>query len=136
MANDMHTRLILSAEDRGAQALLAKMSLAADKSVLSFSSLGSTIATAMGGLTATMGVKKALSWIDDYNMGVLSIATTLTDSVKGSTAEIDKAFQQNTKHAEGFFKMLQVQAAKSIATFDDLMNAYNHVDQPRHERRP
>lgn len=124
MANDMHTRLILSAEDRGAQALLAKTSLAADKTALSFSSLGSTVATAMGGLTATMGIKKALSWIDDYNMGVLSIATTLTDSVKGSTKEIDKAFQQNTKHAEGFFKMLQVQAAKSIATFDDLMNAY------------
>ena len=123
MAN-MNTRLIISAEDRGATRLLRKMGTEADSAVDKFSKLGTSITAAIGGFTAGYGVKTALGWIDEYKMDVMSVATMLTDTVRGSGKDIAKVFQQNQIHAEAFFKVLRTQAMRSIATFDDLRSAY------------
>jgi hypothetical protein len=124
MTQQMNTRLIISAEDRGVSTLLRKMGTETDAAIDQFSRLGSSIAAAVGGFTAGYGVKKALGWIDEYKMDVLSVATMLTDTVRGSAEDIQKAFRQNKVHAEEFFKVLRMQARNSIATFDDLRNAY------------
>lgn len=124
MTQQMNTRLIISAEDRGVSTLLRKMGTETDATIDQFSRLGSSIAAAVGGFTAGYGVKKALGWIDEYKMDVLSVATMLTDTVRGSAEDIQKAFRQNKVHAEEFFAVLRTQARSSIATFDDLRNAY------------
>ena len=123
MAN-MNTRLIVSAEDRGATRLLRRMGTEADSAVDKFGKLGTSITAAIGGFTAGYGVKTALGWIDEYKMDVMSVATMLTDTVRGSGKDIAKVFQQNQIHAEAFFKVLRTQAMQSIATFDDLRSAY------------
>ena len=120
----MSTRLIISAEDRGATRLLRQMGTEADAAVDKFGALGSSITAAIGGFTAGYGVKKALGWIDEYKTDVMSVAVMLTDTMRGSGKEIGKVFQQNQIHAEAFFKVLRTQAMQSIATFDDLRSAY------------
>ena len=121
---NMNTRLIVSAEDRGVTRLLRQMGTEADASVDKFGKLGTSITAAIGGFTAGYGVKTALGWIDEYKMDVMSVATMLTDTVRGSGKDIAKVFQQNQIHAEAFFKVLRTQAMQSIATFDDLRSAY------------
>ena len=123
MAN-MNTRLIISAEDRGATRLLRKMGTEADSAVDKFGQLGTSITAAVGGFTAGYGVKKALGWIDEYKTDVMSVAVMLTDTMRGSGKEIGKVFQQNTIHAEEFFKVLRIQSMKSMSTFEDLRSAY------------
>lgn len=123
MAN-MNTRLIISAEDRGATRLLRRMGAEADSAVDKFGKLGTSITAAIGGFTAGYGVKKALGWIDEYKTDVMSVAVMLTDTMRGSGKEIGKVFQQNTIHAEKFFKVLRIQSMKSMATFEDLRSAY------------
>ncbi len=123
MAN-MNTRLIISAEDRGATRLLRKMGTEADSAVDKFGQLGTSITAAIGGFTAGYGVKKALGWIDEYKTDVMSVAVMLTDTMRGSGKEIGKVFQQNTIHAEEFFKVLRIQSMKSMSTFEDLRSAY------------
>ena len=120
----MNTRLIISAEDRGATRLLRKMGTEADSAVDKFGKLGNSITALVGGFTAGYGVKKALSWIDEYKIDVISVATTLTDTMRGSGKDIQKVFEQNTIHAKEFFKILRLQSMKSIADFDDLRSAY------------
>ncbi len=124
MSNNMHTRLILSAEDRGISTMMKKMSTETSATIDQFGRLGSTIAAALGGLTAGAGLKTALGWIDEYRNDVLSIAVTLTDTVKGSSSEMAAALDQNKRHAADFFKLLQVQSAKSLSSFSDLTKAY------------
>lgn len=123
MAN-MNTRLIISAEDRGATRLLRRMGTEADSAVDKFGQLGTSITAAIGGFTAGYGVKKALGWIDEYKTDVMSVAVMLTDTMRGSGKEIGKVFQQNTIHAEEFFKVLRIQSMKSMSTFEDLRSAY------------
>ena len=123
MAN-MNTRLIISAEDRGATRLMRKMGTEADSAVDKFGQLGTSITAAIGGFTAGYGVKKALGWIDEYKTDVMSVAVMLTDTMRGSGKEIGKVFQQNTIHAEEFFKVLRIQSMKSMSTFEDLRSAY------------
>ena len=123
MAN-MNTRLIISAEDRGATRLRRKMGTEADSAVDKFGQLGTSITAAIGGFTAGYGVKKALGWIDEYKTDVMSVAVMLTDTMRGSGKEIGKVFQQNTIHAEEFFKVLRIQSMKSMSTFEDLRSAY------------
>jgi hypothetical protein len=120
----MNTRLIISAEDRGATRLLRKMGTEADSAVDKFGQLGTSITAAIGGFTAGYGVKKALGWIDEYKTDVMSVAVMLTDTMRGSGKEIGKVFQQNTIHAEEFFKVLRIQSMKSMSTFEDLRSAY------------
>jgi hypothetical protein len=103
----MSTRLIISAEDRGATRLLRQMGIEADAAVDKFGALGSSITAAIGGFTAGYGVKKALGWIDEYKTDVMSVAVMLTDTMRGSGKEIGKVFQQNQIHAEAFFKVLR-----------------------------
>jgi len=121
---NMNTRLIISAEDRGATRLLRKMGTEADSAVDKFGQLGSSITALVGGFTAGYGIKTALGWIDEYKIDVISVATTLTDTMRGSGKDIQKVFEQNTIHAEEFFKVLRLQSMKSIADFDDLRSAY------------
>ena len=84
--------------------------------------------TAMAGLFAGAriqdGIRSAMGMVDDYRKQVLAIATTLTDTVSGDPQRVREAFAQNTRHAERFFRLLQVQSAKSIASFEELANAY------------
>ena len=124
MSNDLQTKLIVTAEDRGASTLLKRMGTEADMFVDKFSQIGSALTTAFGGITASMGIRKALSWVDDYRKSVLSVATTLTDTVTGDSKKIQDAFDQNMKHADRFFRMLQIQSKRSISSIDDLLNAY------------
>ena len=121
MAN-MNTRLIISAEDRGATRLLRKMGTEADSAVDKFSKLGTSITAAIGGFTAGYGVKKALGWIDEYKTDVMSVAVMLTDTMR--VEKRSERFQQNTIHAEEFFKVLRIQSMKSMSTFEDLRSAY------------
>lgn len=121
---NMNTRLIISAEDRGATRLLRKMGTEADSAVDKFGQLGSSITAIVGGFTAGYGIKTALRWIDEYKIDVISVATTLTDTMRGSGKDIQKVFEQNTIHAKEFFKILRLQSMKSIADFDDLRSAY------------
>ena len=121
---NMNTRLIVSAEDRGATRLLRRMGTEADSAVDKFGQLGSSITAVVGGFTAGYGIKTALGWIDEYKTDVMSVAVMLTDTMRGSGKEIGKVFQQNTIHAEEFFKVLRIQSMKSMSTFEDLRSAY------------
>ena len=120
----METTVLLTAQDRGMSTLLKKVSVEADASVDAFGRLGLAISGALGGLTGGYLFKKAMSSIDDFRMSVMSVAVTLTDTLRGTTADLGKAFQQNMKHAESFFYLLQKQSTKSLATFEQLQNAY------------
>ncbi|MBQ6471062.1 MAG: hypothetical protein IJJ33_03685, partial [Victivallales bacterium] len=81
--------------------------------------------TAMfSGFQVRAGLETAMGMIDDYRKQVLAIATTLTDTVAGDPDRIREAFADNTLHAQRFFRLLQTQSAKSIATFEELANAY------------
>ena len=121
---NMNTRLIVSAEDRGATRLLRRMGTEADSAVDKFGQLGSSITAIVGGFTAGYGIKSALGFIDEFKMDVLSVATMLTDSARKSGQDIAKVFQQNKIHADAFFKILHTQSMKSISDFDDLRTAY------------
>ena len=118
------TQVILSAQDRGMTTLLKKVSGEADASVDAFSKLGMAITGALGGLTGGYLMKKAMDSIDDFRMSVMSVAVTLTDTLRGTNADLGKAFEQNKKHAESFFYLLQKQSTRSLATFEQLQNAY------------
>lgn len=124
MTQRMNTRLIVSAEDRGASKLLSRMAAESDATVKSFSKLGTAFTTLVGGFTLGYGMKKALSWVDDYRMDVLSIATTLSDTWKDTGRTMADVFGQNKRHAEEFFKLLRRQARQSISSFEELRSAY------------
>ena len=118
------TQVILSAQDRGMTTLLKKVAGEADASIDAFSKLGMAITGALGGLTGGYLMKKAMDSIDDFRMSVMSVAVTLTDTLRGTGADMQKAFDQNKKHAESFFYLLQKQSTRSLATFEQLQNAY------------
>jgi hypothetical protein len=118
------TQVILSAQDRGMTTLLKKVAGEADASIDAFSKLGMAITGALGGLTNGYLLKKAMDSIDDFRMSVMSVAVTLTDTLRGTGADMQKAFDQNKKHAESFFYLLQKQSTRSLATFEQLQNAY------------
>lgn len=124
ISQDLQTRIIVTAQDRGATVLLKKMAAEADATIDKFSQLGSALGSLMSGLAQGFAVKRALSVVEDYEMTVLSIATTLTDTLKNTNHDIGEAFKQNKEHARSFFNLLQTQAAKSISTFEDLQRAY------------
>lgn len=124
ISQDLQTRIIVTAQDRGATVLLKKMAAEADATIDKFSQLGSALGSLMSGLAQGFAVKQALSVVEDYEMTVLSIATTLTDTLKNTNHDIGEAFKQNKEHAKSFFNLLQTQAAKSISTFEDLQKAY------------
>ena len=120
----MNTRLIVSAEDRGAARLLNRLGAESDATVKSFSKLGQAFTGLIGGFTLGYGVKQALSWVDDYRMDVMSIATTLSDTWKDTGKTMAEVFGQNKVHAEEFFKLLRRQARQSISSFEELRSAY------------
>ena len=82
------------------------------------------ISAMFSGVQLKAGLSSAMNMVDDYRKQVLAIATTLTDTVAGDPDKIRDAFDRNTRHAKRFFRLLQTQSAKSIATFEELANAY------------
>lgn len=120
----LNTRLIVSAEDRGASKLLNRLGAESQATVKQFSNLGAAFTTLIGGISVGYGTKKALSWVDDYRMDILSIATTLSDTWKDTGKSMEQVFAQNKIHAESFFKLLRIQARRSIASFEELKSAY------------
>ena len=126
-STNLQTRVILSAEDRGVSRLLTRLETEADHFVDKYSQLGSVISTALGGIGVGFAVKQAMKQIEELKMDVNSIAVTLTDTVKGSSEQIQAAFKQNQKHAEAFFKFLRRQATQSLSDFGDLRNAYSII---------
>lgn len=123
-STDLQTRVILSAEDRGITYLMNRLKTESDLFIDKFSQLGGVISSALGNIGVGYGVKKAMEQIDTLRMDINQVAVTLTDTVKGSSTEIQQAFQQNQKHAEAFFRLLRRQANESISDFTDLRRAY------------
>lgn len=124
-STNLQTRVILSAEDRGITYLMNRLKTESDLFIDKFSQLGGVISSALGNLGVGYGIKKAMEQIDTLRMDINQVAVTLTDTVKGSSAEIQQAFTQNQKHAEAFFRLLRRQANQSISDFVDLRRAYS-----------
>lgn len=123
-STDLQTRVILSAEDRGITYLMNRLKTESDLFIDKFSQLGGVISSALGNIGVGYGIKKAMEQIDTLRMDVNNVAVMLTDTVKGTSQEIQQAFQQNQKHAEAFFRLLRRQANESISDFADLRRAY------------
>ena len=69
------------------------------------------------------GVGEALRQVDDYRRSVISIAATLTDTVKGSDAEIRAAYDRNIRYAETYYNKVEAAAAKYFASGKELIPA-------------
>ena len=124
ISSDLQTRITISAQDRGASALLRRLGGEADASVREFSRLGDAIRGVVGGIGAGLAIKKVSDWIEEFKMTTLSVATMLTDTMRDSGMAMDEVFDQNRRHAEEFYRVLQQQSAKSLSSMDDLMQAY------------
>ena len=124
ISSDLQTRITISAQDRGASALLRRLGGEADASVREFSRLGDAIRGVVGGIGAGLAIKKVSDWIEEFKMTTLSVATMLTDTMRDSGMAMDEVFDQNRRHAEEFYRVLQQQSAKSLSSMDDLMSAY------------
>ena len=124
ISSDLQTRITISAQDKGASALLRRLGGEADASVREFSRLGDAIRGVVGGIGAGLAIKKVSDWIEEFKMTTLSVATMLTDTMRGSGMAMDEVFDQNRRHAEEFYRVLQQQSAKSLSSMDDLMSAY------------
>ena len=125
VSSSLQSKIIISAQDRGLSTLLKKLSGEADATVNEFSRLGSVVSQAIGGVGAGLAIKKVSDWIEEYKMSAMSIATMFTDTMRGSGRDLNEVFDQNRRHAEAFFRVLQQQASKSLSSMDDLMQAYN-----------
>ena len=124
ISSDLQTRITISAQDKGASALLRRLGGEADASVREFSRLGDAVRGVVGGIGAGLAIKKVSDWIEEFKMTTLSVATMLTDTMRGSGKDLNDVFDQNIRHAEAFFRVLQQQSAKSLSSMDDLMQAY------------
>lgn len=124
ISSDLQTRITISAQDRGASALLRRLGGEADASVREFSRLGDAIRGVVGSIGAGLAIKKVSDWIEEFKMTTLSVATMLTDTMRDSGMAMDEVFDQNRRHAEEFYRVLQQQSAKSLSSMDDLMSAY------------
>ena len=124
VSSSLQSKIIISAQDRGLYTLLRKLSGEADATVSEFSRLGTAVSSAIGGIGAGFAIKKVSDWIEEFKMTTLSVATMLTDTMRGSGKDLNDVFDQNIRHAEAFFRVLQQQSAKSLSSMDDLMQAY------------
>lgn len=124
VSSSLQSKIIISAQDRGLSTLLKKLSGEADATVNEFSRLGAAVSQAIGGIGAGLAIKKVSDWIEEYKMSAMSIATMFTDTMRGSGKDLNEVFDQNRRHAEAFFRVLQQQASKSLSSMDDLMQAY------------
>lgn len=124
VSSSLQSKIIISAQDRGLSTLLKKLSGEADATVNEFSRLGAAVSQAIGGIGAGLAIKKVSDWIEEYKMSAMSIATMFTDTMRGSGRDLNEVFDQNRRHAEAFFRVLQQQSAKSLSSMDDLMQAY------------
>lgn len=124
VSSSLQSKIIISAQDRGLSTLLRKLSGEADATVSEFSRLGTAVSAAIGGIGAGFAIKKVSDWIEEYKMSAMSIATMFTDTMRGSGKDLNDVFDQNIRHAEAFFRVLQQQSAKSLSSMDDLMQAY------------
>lgn len=124
VSSSLQSKIIISAQDRGLSTLLRKLSGEADATVSEFSRLGTAVSAAIGGIGAGFAIKKVSDWIEEYKMSAMSIATMFTDTMRGSGRDLNEVFDQNRRHAEAFFRVLQQQASKSLSSMDDLMQAY------------
>lgn len=124
ISSDLQTRITISAQDRGVSALLRRLGGEADASVREFSRLGDAVRGVVGGIGAGLAIKKVSDWIEEFKMTTLSVATMLTDTMRDSGMAMDEVFDQNRRHAEEFYRVLQQQSAKSLSSMDDLMSAY------------
>lgn len=124
VSSSLQSKIIISAQDRGLSTLLRKLSGEADATVSEFSRLGTAVSAAIGGIGAGFAIKKVSDWIEEYKMSAMSIATMFTDTMRGSGKDLNDVFDQNRRHAEAFFRVLQQQSAKSLSSMDDLMQAY------------
>lgn len=124
VSSSLQSKIIISAQDRGLSTLLKKLSGEADATVNEFSRLGVAVSKAIGGIGAGLVIKKVSDWIEEYKMSAMSIATMFTDTMRGSGKDLNDVFDQNRRHAEAFFRVLQQQSAKSLSSMDDLMQAY------------
>lgn len=124
VSSSLQSKIIISAQDRGLSTLLKKLSGEADATVNEFSRLGAAVSQAIGGIGAGLAIKKVSDWIEEYKMSAMSIATMFTDTMRGSGRDLNEVFDQNRRHAEAFFRVLQQQSSKSLSSMDDLMQAY------------
>ena len=124
VSSSLQSKIIISAQDRGLSTLLKKLSGEADSTVNEFSRLGAAVSQAIGGIGAGLAIKKVSDWIEEYKMSAMSIATMFTDTMRGSGKDLNEVFDQNRRHAEAFFRVLQQQSSKSLSSMDDLMQAY------------
>lgn len=124
VSSSLQSKIIISAQDRGLSTLLRKLSGEADATVSEFSRLGTAVSAAIGGIGAGFAIKKVSDWIEEFKMTTLSVATMLTDTMRGSGMAMDEVFDRNRRHAEEFYRVLQQQSAKSLSSMDDLMSAY------------
>jgi hypothetical protein len=118
----MQTKVILSAEDRGLSSLFRRLGGETDAFISKFQQLGTVLAGAMSTFGTGFSVRQALKWADEFEQSIFSIAVTLSDTVKG--ADMSKVFDQNARHAEAMFRVLQREAGRSIATVAELRRAY------------
>lgn len=129
MSQDLQSRLILSAEDRGATKLMERMAKQTDAFVKSFSGISSMIGSALAGIGVTAGMKQVIDWCDDYKLQITSISTALTGTLKETGKNLEDAYEQNKRHADSIFRLFSRISAKSLSSRKDLMNAYQQLTQ-------
>lgn len=122
--NSANVRIIFSGDTTALNHSLSAAQRKLKATESAFSAIATTMATVFSAQAIGGGIGLALNAIDDYKRKTLSIATVLSDTVKGSSEDIQQAFQQNKRHADAMFKLFQKQAAKSLSTVNDLLDAY------------
>jgi len=120
--SSMDTRIRFSAEDRGLSSTMRRLMSDADAFALKFRDLSGAVTAGLSTAGLGLTLRDALKWADEFDQSVFAIATTLSDTVKA--ADMSAVFDQNARHAEAMFRVLQKEAGRSIATVGELRKAY------------
>lgn len=87
----------------------------------------------VGAAIAIYGVSKALEagikTVDDYQIGIISIAAALTNMTKPGQGSMDQIFARNKAEAEQMYRAITLEAAKHFATANEMMTVYNKLVQ-------